>query len=111
MRICDCDFCVERDLVYISDPKGQIKMFSTLALNEKHQGSQQASFFSCPRCHTILAVGYKFSGKFKGALSANLLVDSDLLAVPEVVSPKQLSAQEKIERWNLFWMPLFITQD
>jgi len=104
-RKCDCDFCVEKNLVYLSDPEGKVSL-NHGELKDFHiqkQGSQSASFLSCKSCGSIVLVTYEDHSSTFCAINYQLL-DQDI-GFGEVVnvSPKKLSADEKISRWKSIW--------
>ncbi|WP_395338936.1 aldehyde-activating protein [Ningiella sp. W23] len=102
-RACDCDFCAEHDLVYLSDPLAKLHINSMISLFHKRQGSQQAEFLCCVNCETVVAVSVTIDNVLRGAINAECLNDMDVLSEPELVSPKELSANEKLERWKTLW--------
>ena len=72
------------------------------------QGSEQAQFLSCPNCDCVVTVVYLFEDGLKGAVNARLIIAGDQLQEAEVVSPRLLSATEKIKRWNDIWFPVLV---
>lgn len=109
-RACDCDFCTSRKVEYLSDPAGNIEIRSVMPLQRVKQGSNQATFLSCPECSTILAVAYITDEVSVGAVNATCLVDKAVLKPSVSASPKQLTAEEKVPRWLTLWSPLKITK-
>ena len=107
-RKCDCDFCQERKLSYLSDPNGALTIASAQQLGEARQGSQQAVFLSCGSCSQIVGVVCSFGAEMKGAVNSSLLEQCEQLKAVVVVSPKELAASEKLERWPLVWFPVCI---
>ena len=69
-RACDCDFCTSRKVEYLSDSAGRIEIRSVLPLQRLKQGSNQATFLSCPTCATILGVAYITDKVSVGAVNA-----------------------------------------
>jgi hypothetical protein len=88
----------------MSDPDGMLQITSAQALLTVKQGSNQASFLECPCCHDVLCTSYDFGNNLKGAVNTNLLDDTLVIGKSEISSPKHLSAQQKISRWNKLWM-------
>jgi hypothetical protein len=43
-----------------------------------------------------------------GALNSTLLSDFALLQKSTTVSPKKLSAQEKVKRWQSLWLNVYV---
>jgi hypothetical protein len=107
-RSCDCDFCTRRNIAYLSDPLAQLSITSVSPLKIFRQGSNQASFQLCPICADVVCVNYKLEDVLKGALNVRMLDDQALLSPARVVSPKRLTPQQKVVRWNAAWMSVFI---
>ena len=107
-RACDCDFCIERNIVYLSDSKGKLTIHSKTKLQTNQHGSEQASFLSCNTCNNVVAVVCKIGDVLKGAVNATLFKDFQQMKKPHVVSPKLLSAQEKLDRWSKLWLTVKI---
>jgi len=103
-RACDCDFCVTRNVQYLSDSKGKIFLSKQDMAFAQQQGDYQAQFVTCENCGSIVAATYHQKNEVKGAVNAQLLADRSLLAEPLKVSPKLLSAEEKVNRWRELWM-------
>ena len=107
-RECDCDFCQQHKLAYISDKDGKLSISSKVVLNCLKQGSEQASFIQCSECGEVVAVTYKTATALKGAVSATLFARQYTLGQYQSASPKLLDAQEKRERWATLWMSAVI---
>ncbi|TQV88635.1 aldehyde-activating protein [Aliikangiella coralliicola] len=102
-RQCDCDFCTSRHISYVSDPKGKIILkcgHSKLVLK---QGDEQADFIGCSNCESIVAVIYQSGQSVKGAINSTMLDRQNELGEPQVVSPKKLTAEQKVSRWKTLW--------
>jgi hypothetical protein len=102
-RACDCDFCVDRSISYLSDPGGSLEIRSDLPLKPLTQGSEQAKFLSCTACGSVFAVIGTFNSGLKGAVNAGFLNDRNQLQKSVSVSPRLLSPAQKIERWEKLW--------
>ena len=104
-RKCDCDFCCENNVVYISDPLGKVKLsvgdFDDFQITK--QGSQTADFLSCKQCNNILLVLYQENEKTFCALNYQLLDNKINFNKTITVSPKLLSPKEKQTRWKQVW--------
>jgi len=107
-RACDCDFCIANNIPYLSHPNGELNIESIEKLEIQKQGSNQASFITCHSCKTVIAAALEYEGKLIGALNASLLSDFSLLQHPTTVSPKKLTALEKIDRWKAVWLNIHI---
>jgi len=105
-RACDCNFCTSRGIAYLSDPLGKSEINSHQPLVKLKQGSNQAHFFGCSSCDSIVAVGYLFNAGFRGAVNATLFNDNNRLQPAVIASPKLLNADEKVERWKKLWMTI-----
>ena len=103
-RACDCDFCMERQITYLSDPEGKLTIHSKNKLVSVRQGSEQAIFLTCNQCNDVVSVVCKFGTVYKGAINATLLKDFEQMKESQVVSPKYLSAKEKLKRWSSLWL-------
>ena len=103
-RACDCDFCLSRNISYLSHPDGELKIESIEPLHVQQQGSNQASFITCNCCKSVIAASLQLESGLIGALNSTLLSNFALLHEPTVVSPKALEAKEKIDRWQAVWL-------
>ncbi len=108
-RACDCNFCVQHQLAYLSDPKGQLNVSYQGDFTIIKQGSEQAQFLCCDVCGNIIAVVYQFENNIlKGAVNANLLIEAEKMLPSTTVSPKLLAPDEKLERWEQLWLKVKI---
>ena len=103
-RACDCDFCIERHIVYLSNPAAHLTISPKRRLKALKQGSEQAIFWSCRQCHDVVAVTFDFEDSTKGAVNAMLLTEKGSLPEAISASPKVLSAEEKRQRWQELWL-------
>ena len=106
-RACDCDFCRQRQISYMSDPTGEARINSRCKLTSLKQGSNQAEFLACADCRDVIAATEPNSKLC--AINATLLVKSADFPSAQTVSPKALNAQQKYRRWQQIWMPYTIT--
>jgi len=109
-RACDCDFCIDRDLNYLSDPEGHLLIQSKTPMNKLKQGTEQATFLECLKCEKVVAVICYENSLVKGAVSAELFREKYTLAKAQSASPKLLSATEKRERWRKLWLTVELSQ-
>ncbi|KGJ93921.1 hypothetical protein GAB14E_2476 [Colwellia psychrerythraea] len=107
-RACDCDFCLSRNISYLSYPGAELEVESTGPLEVQRQGSNQASFMTCNCCKSVIAVSLQLENNLIGALNSTLLSNASLLQVATIVSPKVLTAKEKLERWQTVWLNIKI---
>lgn len=105
---CDCDFCLDRNASYLSHPDGNLHIESPEPLNVIYQGSKQAAFLTCSSCGVLVAVVYQFNKKLKGAVNSSLLIESERLKYPIIVSPKLLTSEEKLRNWEKVWLSVTI---
>jgi hypothetical protein len=104
-RKCDCDFCLEKNLVYLSDSTGSIQ----LSKGKKEdfyiikQGSESANFLACKKCNDILLVTLETDDNVYAAINYQLLDKTQSYAEVISVSPKTLNPEEKKSRWQQVW--------
>jgi hypothetical protein len=104
-RVCDCEFCRKHGAAYVSDPKGsvQIGIRETRELVKYRQGSRSADFLLCRSCGVLVAVLYDHRERLYAAINARAVDSSAHWAEEQSVSPMELSAAEKAERWRDVW--------
>lgn len=105
-RACDCNFCREHDAAYVSDPNGSVVIRTDTMSNLKfaQQGDELAEFLFCVACNQLLGVRWQQYG----SVNARALFDKASFGNEISASPKQLSAEEKVERWRELWFPEFV---
>ena len=106
-RACDCDFCQKHGAAYVSDTAGQLCIIAAdpNALRLYRQGSMSALFQLCSRCGVLLAVTFEHDDRVYGAINARCLEEHERFGATVAVSPQQLSAAEKVDRWRQVWIP------
>lgn len=106
-RACDCDFCTLNGAAWMSAPDGklEIEIQNEAAISLYEQGSESARFWLCQRCGVVTAVTCDIDGTRKGAVNAHILDRKAEFAPTEPASPKTLSKDEKMARWNELWIP------
>jgi hypothetical protein len=109
-RTCDCDYCMQRNIEYLSDPQSQIAYISKAPLYHEKQGSEQATFLLCSNCQTVVGVCYINKKISVGSLNASLLDRFEDLQGSVNVSPKKLSNIKKLERWSNLWSQVRIVK-
>jgi hypothetical protein len=102
-RSCDCDYCVQREIEYLSGSQGQITFISKRPLCHEKQGSEQATFLLCLNCHNVVGVCYINKNICVGSLNSRLLEQYDHVQDTITVSPKKLSNVQKLGRWTDMW--------
>lgn len=108
LRQCDCDFCMNKGIYYLSDPAVNIQLVTTQSLKKQQQGSLQSDFLLCANCDNVIGVTYMFGSELKGAINASLIKEKLINQNIINVSPKLLNASEKVKRWNKVWSPMTI---
>ena len=103
-RLCDCDFCTERNAAYLSDPDGVLDVSGAQDLEFFKQGSEQALFWQCKSCHSLILVSNEFAGDVKGAVNIALFTTEHPLADGIKTSPKMLAPEVKRQRWQKLWL-------
>lgn len=105
-RKCDCDYCVQRGIEYLSDPKGQVTFISKSPLQHEKQGSEQATFLLCATCQVVVGVCYIDTDVSIGSINITIFEQFKALQESVIVSPKRLEKVEKVQRWRDVWSPL-----
>ncbi len=102
-RACDCNFCGKHGASYLSDPLGVLRFTVRYKIAEYRQGSETARFLLCGACGVLAGVVHESEGRLYGALNARAMDAAVKFATEQPVSPKRLSAAEKVERWRGVW--------
>ena len=105
-RACDCDFCTKHSAAYVSDPQGSL----AIHIEDEHQvtryrqGNELAEFLICANCGVLATVLYKNdAGRLFAAVNARAVVGGKDFGPEQPVSPKQLSGDAKMKRWQEGW--------
>jgi hypothetical protein len=100
---CDCEFCHKHGASYISDPKGAIKIEVENAerLGKYRQGNGIADCLFCTECGVLLGILYQENGHLYATANSRALISS--FGENKPISPKLLTASEKISRWQELW--------
>jgi hypothetical protein len=106
-RACDCDFCTRHGAAYLSDAEGAltIRIHDEREVGRYVQGDQQAEFVLCRSCGVLIGAVYQSNDRLYAAVNANIFGHETGWAERQAASPKQLSASEKIRRWQGLWFP------
>ena len=104
-RTCDCDFCLKNKMSYISDTNGKadIQINNPTLIKLIQQGHKQAHFLTCHVCQSVICALYSEDKKTYAAFNTELIFNKDHFAEPLSVSPKKLTAKEKVDRWKSLW--------
>jgi hypothetical protein len=103
-RACDCDFCLKHGAAWMTDAEGtlEIAVKDNTKLSKFRQGSESADFLSCAKCSVLIGVIYQENGMTYGAINSRS-VNGVAFPPAKTVSPKKLTAQNKIARWKEIW--------
>ena len=106
-RTCDCDFCSKHGAAYVSDPKGalRIRLKEEGQTSRYRQGSGQAELLLCRNCGVLASALFNEDGRLYAAVNARVVERAAQFGTPQAVSPKTLSAGEKVRRWQDIWFP------
>ncbi|MGB9430426.1 MAG: aldehyde-activating protein [Gammaproteobacteria bacterium] len=104
-RACDCDFCRKHSAAYVSDPQGSlaIRIQDESLRGTYRQGSGQAEFLFCTHCGVLVGVLYRNDGRLYAAVNAKAVEGGKAFGAEQPISPKTLSASEKVKRWQDVW--------
>ncbi len=104
-RACDCDFCHKHKAAYLSDRNGKLKIYvkNEVDLSKYQQGNRIANFLICKKCGVLVGVYSEKEGRLYAAVNSNAVDGRTNFGQETVVSPKKLSANEKIQRWQDNW--------
>jgi hypothetical protein len=104
-RACDCDFCRKHAAAYVSDPHGSLLVHirDTAAQGRYRQGSGSAEMLLCRNCGVLLGALYQHEHALLGVANVRALESRAQFASEQTVSPRSLSAQQKVSRWREIW--------
>jgi len=106
-RACDCDFCRKHGAAYVSDPVGalRIRVSDERELSRFRQGSNTAQMLLCRKCGVLVGAVYQEADELFGTVNAQSLESRASFGTQQSVSPKVLSAGQKVLRWREIWFP------
>lgn len=112
-RECDCNYCTMHGAAWASTPDAvlEIEIQNEAAINLFEQGSDSARFWLCQRCGVVPAVTCDIGGHRKGAVNANCMIERAAFPAARKSSPKELSAQDKKDRWSSLWIDKVVIKD
>ena len=104
---CDCSFCLKHGASYISDPAGHLTIAAkrSNSINEYRQGSKSARFLVCHSCGVLVAVVFDGDAGTYGTVNSRCIDDKVEFGMPKVVSPQELSVEQKRRSWGRLWTP------
>jgi hypothetical protein len=106
-RACDCDFCRKHGAAYLSDPQGSLSIVIRDAQRTARyrQGSGTAELLLCQDCGVLVAALYQGDAGLHGVVNARAIGAGTGFGAPQPVSPRMLSAPDKVRRWQEIWFP------
>jgi hypothetical protein len=104
-RACDCDFCLKHGAAYVSDARGSVLIrIKDQGNSEKYrQGSGQAEFLFCRTCGVLVGVLHRVENGLYATINVNATDVRADFGTEQPASPKNLSANEKTQRWQEIW--------
>ncbi len=106
-RACDCGFCTKHAAAYVSDALGSMEVEIGVVgdRGSYRQGSEAADLLFCRRCAVLVGVTCEIDARLYGAVNVRSLDPATAFGPHLSVSPKQLSATAKLQRWREVWFP------
>jgi hypothetical protein len=103
-RACDCDFCRKHGAAWLSDPRGSltIKIRDELDTSRYAQGDRLAEMLLCRNCGVLVGALWR-EQRLYGVVNASALDGHVAFADAQPVSPRTLSADRKMSRWQSIW--------
>lgn len=104
-RACDCDFCRKHSAAYLSDAQGslRVRIKEERDAQKYRQGNELADFLLCRNCGVLIGVFHRSDGHVFAAVNAKAIDAAVIFGAEQPVSPKRLSADEKVGRWRELW--------
>jgi hypothetical protein len=103
-RACDCEFCRKHGAVWVSDPRGslRVRIADASDAGRYSQGAGIAQMLLCRRCGVLVAALCQAQHLY-GVVNASVLDARNEFAPVQPVSPRQLSPEAKVSRWQSLW--------
>jgi hypothetical protein len=104
-RACDCDFCRKHGAAYVSDARGSvlIRIKDPGNSGKYRQGSGQAEFLLCRSCGVLVGVLHSVASRLYATINVNATDVRADFGTEQTAPPKNLSANEKTQRWQEIW--------
>ncbi len=104
-RACDCEFCRKHGASYLSDPGGSlaVQVGDERLLRKYRQGSNTAEMLVCGNCGVLVGGAYQTEGRVFAAINTRIIEGDAMFGEIQPVSPRTLSAEEKVSRWKALW--------
>ena len=106
-RACDCEFCTKHGAAYFSDHEGSLEfqIQDESDLIRYRMGSKTAQVLMCRECGVLVGVVAELDDGIFGAVNSKAVDSSIKWGESTSASPKLLSTDEKIGRWENIWFP------
>lgn len=104
-RACDCGFCRKHGAAYLSDAEGSLRIRIDDATHSVayRQGNELAEMLLCTRCGVLVGALYRCDERVYAAVNAKVIEAPAEFGTEQSVSPRLLSADEKVDRWKKLW--------
>lgn len=104
-RACDCDFCIKHGAAYVSDQNGKLVIIikNETNISKYKQGSGISTFLICKKCGVLVGVYYQNQEQLYATVNSKAVNRNTAFSQETVVSPKHLSDNEKVQRWQDIW--------
>ena len=104
-RACDCNYCRKHGASYVSDANGSltIRIADQRNVGKYRQGGGLAEFLLCRSCGVLVCVLYSRDDRLYAAINVNVTNARESFGTQQIVSPKKLSENEKMQRWQEIW--------
>jgi len=104
-RCCNCGYCTRQGAAWISHAAGrlEIDIADATAVRCYRQGSNQADLVFCLGCGTLTHVCTEEDGRILAAVNSRVFDVTTALAASQSVSPQELDAAAKMQRWRQLW--------
>lgn len=107
-RRCDCAFCGQHDVAYVSDPAGRVEYglrAEEILRKERQDEGGVADFLFCRECGVLAGVLYTDAdGARFSAVNSRIFAKAGFAAAVDA-SPRLLTRRERIDRWKNLWFP------
>jgi hypothetical protein len=103
-RACDCDFCCKHGAAWVSDPQGSLAVYISdeRAVIRYAQGDRLAEMLLCRNCGVLVGALWH-EQRLYGVVNASVLGGAVAFGETQPVSPRTLSADAKVSRWQSIW--------
>ena len=103
-RACDCEFCRRHGATWVSDPHGSLLIHIREARDAGRyaQGDGIAEMLLCRNCGVLVAALWQ-GPQLLAVVNTSALEARTSFAAAQPASPKSLSAEAKMSRWQKIW--------